>query len=200
MRHSRRIALALVVTLIAVNRVTTARAQGGGPATATGAGASPAENPQGASAAGGLLQPPSRDGGLDDSSARTVTPPPSPRSGTFGRVTTIQTQVVTTPQRGVARGGTRMDPRVPKGSTWQDSPGPSRPTTATTRSTTHNYYPGLRRAAGPNANVPADQVRRGGAGVAGVMMLNGMTGGAQGRGIRSGQSVSPGRSPAPGRR
>jgi hypothetical protein len=230
MKRSWGLGIALVVALGMSGRGTIASGQVGGAATTAPSGAlSP--DPQQAGNAGGVGLQATPDGtGTEELTARTI--PPPPRSGRFGRVTTTQKQVIGgSPSRGVARfgggagPGTMMganrqlrpfaaraarapgsprDPRVPDGSSYQDLPRPATPPTATVRSTTHNYYPTLRRAQGPNANAPSTQVRTGRAGMgAGTgMMMNGMMGGAQGQRSRGGQAApaSSNRGPAAGRR
>lgn len=226
MRHAWRIGLALVVVGTFLGRGTTASAQGAGAAATAPGGAVGADREQDASVGGGLLQPGPGDARQDESTVRTV--PPPPRTGRFGRVTSTQRQVITTAPPGASarsgggagamgqngqtranagqaarNSGTPRDRRVPVGSSWQDTRRPANPPSVTTKSTTHNYYPTMRRAAGPNANVPMTQ--RGGragvgGGVAGGMMMNGMMGGAQGPAGRSAQSAPSGHGPAPGRR
>jgi len=211
MRHSWQVGLALIVALAAVGRGTTASAQGGG--------AGPA--PDGANTGGGLSQPAAgipSDGELKDADSAPVVPPPPPRTARFNRVTTTQSEVITATPSGAARRATSAaagsmgqnaqlhpfavqaartsrvpkDPRVPEGSSFQDSRPQADPPPTTTRSTTHNYYPTLRRGVGPNANAPV-QVRRGRAGVTGGRGTNTMLGGGPGRAGRSAQPGAAGR-------
>jgi hypothetical protein len=176
----------------------------------------------------GAAQPSGPD--LNDSAANPTPPlpPPSPRSGRFDRVKTSQRQVMAgSPKAGAARSGAarmgaaemtpngslgpysaqavqmgrrQMDPRVPQGSSWQDSRRTGPPPPVSMRSTTHNYYPGLRPGRGPNASAGTTQARRGGSGLVGGTMGGGMLGGSAGRVGRNGAAASAGRGPAPGRR
>jgi hypothetical protein len=206
MRHTWRIALACFALLSAVGFCTTACAQDAGSATTTQTGGVVAGAQQGAGATAGVVQPDGGDAQIDDANARPVVPPPSPRTGRFGRVTTTHRQVVAgSPAGGAARfGGASMtpngqlrpygaqaarngiasaDPRVPQGSSWREAPRPASPPSVTTRSTSHSYFPTIRGTAGRNANVAATRSGRGATGgVAGAMMMNGMMGGSGGQG------------------
>jgi len=223
MRHSWRIDCVLVLAALICG--TTANAQTVGvPATA----------PVGADLSGGLSQPDLRDAELKDSSARIAPPAQQRSSARFGRVTSTRREAVasarpdvvarlggTSAAAGVVAQGGQLhpysaqaaqmagsgaDPRMPMGSSGQESRRPASPPPITMRSTSHNYYPTIRPAQGPNANTPpAVQVRRGraggGAGAATGMMMRNMLGPTLRQTARNGQIASPGRSrsgPAPG--
>jgi hypothetical protein len=216
MRHSWRINL--VLALLALYCGATANAQAVGV---------PGNGQGGADPGGGLSQPGLPDNKLEDPSVRTPPPAQQRSFAHYGRVTSTRRQVVVSPPPGVVarlggtsaaagvagqggflrpysaqaaqRAGRGVDPRVPAGSSWQESRRPAPPPSITMRSTTHNYYPTMRPALGPNANVPPpSRARRYGMGstAASTMMMGSMMPGAQRQVARRGQSASPGGGPA----
>jgi len=234
MRHSWRIDLALVLAVAALSSVTTANAQVGVSGASAQTVGVPASAPGGADLTGGLSPPASGDAAVKDSSARTAPPAQQRKSARFGRVTSTRREAVasappdvvarlggTSAAAGVVAHGSRLhpysaqaaqmagtgaDPRIPVGSSGQALRQPGTAPQVTMRSATHNYYPTMRPAQSPNANVPpASLMRRGGggSGAATGMMMRNMLGGTQRQAARNGQIGSPGRGqagPAPGRR
>ncbi len=213
MRHSWRIALALAALYCG----TTANAQAVGP---------PANALGGADPNGGISQPGGPDAELKDSGPRMAPPAQQRSAARFGRVAlTRQETVVSAPPdvvgrlggtataggvvsqgtklhpysaQAAMRAGTSPDPRIPVGSSGQEFRRPAPRPSITVKSTTHNYYPNMRRAMGPNANVPPVRARRGGVGGVGGaaasgavtgMMMRGMMGGTQRPAARSGQAA-----------
>ena len=117
-----------------------------------------------------------------DESAKKPAPAPSSRMSSFNRVTTTRRQVVASPSQtsrvarsaGAAAGAMAASGRaalrpdnspgsrerakasetaIPRDSTWRQEPvGSTCPAATAVRSTTHNYYPGLRSGQHVNAN------------------------------------------------
>jgi hypothetical protein len=86
-------------------------------------------------------------------------------------------------------------PEVPVGSTWRQAPDrPTRPPATAVRSSTHNYFPGLRSGQHTNSNTA--QVTHGGRiRIPGQAGVGGLTAGRSAAGNRAGQGTAAGRIP-----
>jgi hypothetical protein len=181
--------LGLVLGLAISVSQSAAHAQVGG--TSSGAQASGATvNPAPAGDTnGGLYDPTQGDNALTNPSTTTVAPPRPSRVYSFNRVTTGGSAVVSVPspaRRAAAPGGTSAaaigssraramqaqakgaKDRIPASSSWNEgAQRPTSPPPATVRSTTHNYYPGMRPGLAPNVNTP--QAARSGQSRTGMM-------------------------------
>jgi hypothetical protein len=199
MRSNWRIALAVALAVLVGERAASAQV-----------GGSPAGDQTGGNTNGGLSEPAEESVMPKDPSATTVAPPRPSRVSSFDRVTTARRDVVSTPSqagRAGGQGGTsavgpyrarsvQVQPkgpkeRVPTGSSWQQVPQrPTSPSPATVRSTTHDYYPGMRPGRQPNANRP--QAARSG------QRRSGMMGGSiSGLGVNTGKAASSGQTATP---
>ena len=181
--------LGLVLGLAISVGQSAANAQVGGTssgAQASGVTVSPAA---GADANRGLYDPAQGGNALTNPSTTTVAPPRPSRVSPFNRVTTSGSAVVSVPspaRRAAAPGGTSaaatgsyraramqaqakgVKDRIPASSSWNEgTQRPTSPPPATVRSTTHNYYPGMRPGLAPNVNTP--QAARSGQSRTGMM-------------------------------
>ena len=220
MSHNWQMNLALGLALIAHGIGTTATAQTVGP---------PAPDQGGAESAAGVSQPGLPDADMQNDTVKTAPPAQQRSMAHFGRVGSTRREVVVSPPAAVVgrlggtaaaagvagggrlhpysaqaalRAGSRRDPRVPAGSSWQGS-GPAASPTVSVRSSSHNYYPGMRPAMGRNANVPPPSRTGGGAfgaNAATTMMTRNMILGSQRPVARSTQGTNPGGSSRPGGR
>jgi len=214
MRHCRRICFTLVIAAVSHGTFAYAQVAGPGPIPQADAGNSSALN--GTPLNSGLSQPALQNADLKDSTVRKAPPAQQRKSAHFTRVTSTRREAVvlsppggTSASAGTAAPSGALHPysaqaaqmaasgasiQAPAGSSWQDGRRPATPPRITVRSTTHNYYPTMRPAQGPNANVPAAlRMRQPGIGSATGMMAPGMMGGAPGPAVRNGQFGSRGR-------
>jgi len=220
MRDSWRIGL--VLGLAALSGGTAANAQVGGAAADAQVGGAAADARNDGHLNGGLPGSVEKDAEHKDPKTSRPAPAQPRTSSFFDRVTTVRREAVSSssPATRVAPPGgasafsgvkpqadplrphdaqakqarnPAADPHVSAGSSWhQESERHANPTRGTLRSTTHNYYPGMRSARQPNAN--AAQVASAGRGrtraPAGLMPLPGANA------ARNGQLSTPSRSPS----
>jgi len=170
MRDSWRIGL--VLGLAALSGGTAANAQSGGAAPNAQVGGAAAQAQNGGNLNGGLSGPVEKDAEHKDSTTSKPAPAQRRTGSFFDRVTTVRQEAVpSSPPAAVSgvksqtdplrpRNAQAMqtrkpsaDPHVSAGSSWhQESERPASPTRGTVRSTTHNYFPGMRLPRQPNAN------------------------------------------------
>jgi len=195
-------------------------AQIGGAAANAQVGGAATDVQNGGNLNGGLSGPVEKDAEHKDSKTSKPAPVPQRTESFFDRVTTVRREAVPSPATRGARPGASpagsgvkshadtlrpqnaqamqarnpaADPHVSAGSSWhQESERPASPARGTVRSTTHNYYPGMRAARQPNAN--AAHVANAGRGrtraPAGLMP---MAGASQAHAARNGQLSTPSR-------
>jgi hypothetical protein len=153
--------------------VSFAYAQSGGTGAGLQTGGAAVGAPSGSNLGGGANQAAQGDPKTKDSKARTL-PGVQRRSSTyFDRVSTTRREVA--PSAGMGAPGPSHpysarsiqsarrpgDPQTPTGSSWQNSQRPVSPPPVTIRSTTQNYFPGMRSAQGVNVGaMQADQLMR----------------------------------------
>jgi hypothetical protein len=157
---------------------------GGASSTGVPAGGAAVSPTTGGDTNGGLSEPAQGDDALSHPNAATAAPPRPSRSAAFNRVTTGRREVVPAPSQARRAAGPRESlavagktsasdalsvyraraaqlqakgakDRASASSTWHEGPQrPMSPPPAMVRSTTHNYYPGMRPGQQPNANTP----------------------------------------------
>jgi hypothetical protein len=155
MRNDWRIGVALGLAVLV--GATAARAQVAGPGDGGQTGGSAAVPQAERQTNGGLSDPGQGNPALKEPGEKPVVPPRPKRVSSFNRVTTARRDAVSAPSSAGpvrAQEGTAKD-RIPKGSSWQQgTQQPTTPPAATVRSSSHNYYPGMRISQHPNANTP----------------------------------------------